>query len=130
MGSEADRAPGAGRGSEDLAKLLDRLSGHIDSEKIRGRDGEKRASERKPVKLIFEYRFSGDERTVCTHVTPISNAPMFKVYAAAPQSVMVRFHVGDASPSEPRRYESGPGYQGLEVRFAATPRDIHQQWQL
>jgi len=73
---------------------------------------------------------SGDERTVCTHVTPIAGTPMFKVYAAAPQSVLVRFHVGDASPSEPRYYESGPGYQGLEIRFAATPRDIHQQWQL
>jgi len=73
VGSEADKASEGSGDGEDLAKLLDRLAGHIDSEKLRGRDGEKRSSERRPVKLIFEYRVSGDERAYGGRVLDVSS---------------------------------------------------------
>lgn len=64
------------------------------------------------------------ERTALVKcVTAISNQPIFSKQG---KSVCVNYQVGDPADSE-RESSSGPGYQGQEVRFYVTPRNL-QTW--
>lgn len=75
-------------------------------------------------------RPNGDVRVLCRHVSPILGAqPVFRVRSAGASAVLMAFHVGDSTAvnAAERRYETGPGYQGLEIRMAATPRNL-QRW--
>jgi c-di-GMP-binding flagellar brake protein YcgR len=74
-----DERPGRGalprRSREELDILLERLSGHIDSERLRGGD-DRRAHERASARLILEYRRPGDERSYGGSVIDISRGGM------------------------------------------------------
>ena len=63
-------------------------------------------------------------RDLCRFVMPIGDA-MFQALPTSPMSVMIRYHVGDGMMEEDRdAHTSGRGYQGVEVRFSATPRNL------
>jgi hypothetical protein len=81
-----------------------------------------------PEDNILEYDPSvdtaGDEMTVCDLVTPISGEQMFQTLATSPQAAVITFHVGELPPDTPDpNLRAGVGYQGVEVRFTATPRN-------
>ncbi len=68
--------------------------------------------------------------TLCTWVTPInSTTPIFAAATGTVPAVVFRYHVGDslAPGAAEGRYSTGPGFQGTEVRYAATPRNL-QRW--
>lgn len=69
---------------------------------------------------------AGDTRVLIPYVTPITGQPVFAILNGA---LFARFHVGDAAPygAESDRF-SGRGYQGLQIRFVAKPRNIGQVW--
>ncbi len=56
-------------------------------------------------------------------VTQINSQPIFSKQG---KSICINYQVGDPSDSERAAY-SGPGYQGQEVRFYVTPRNL-QTW--
>jgi len=67
-----------------------------------------------------------DEHMLVRHATPLHGEPVFSQIGAA---LVVRFHVGDVIGSSARSdLLTGPGYQGLQVRVVATPRNIGQIW--
>ncbi len=66
--------------------------------------------------------------TICTHVRRNGVEPMFSVIAASPNSACFSFHVGDGTNVADAAFSgTGQGYQGVEVRFSATPRNL-QRW--
>ncbi|MDD2235673.1 MAG: prepilin-type N-terminal cleavage/methylation domain-containing protein [Kiritimatiellae bacterium] len=60
---------------------------------------------------------------LASYVTAISNQPIFSKRSKV---VYVSYHIGDPAGSE-LATGSGPGYQGQEVRFYVTPRNV-QTW--
>jgi prepilin-type N-terminal cleavage/methylation domain-containing protein len=79
---------------------------------------------------IEVIRPDGERRVICRHVSLLQgDVPVFRTQGAGARAVMMAFHVGDstAAHAAERRYETGPGYQGVEVRVAATPRNL-QRW--
>ena len=72
----------------------------------------------------------GEAITVCQAVTPLSDGtPIFRALSQSPLAIEVSFHVGDRmGPNQTENvFGTGPGYQGVEVRFAVTPRN-KQKW--
>ena len=69
---------------------------------------------------------AGDAYILIHYVTPWPNTPIF---SGSNGAVVMCFHVGDAAAnvSASDRF-SGPGYQGVRVRWAATPRNVGQVW--
>ncbi|HBA85830.1 MAG TPA: hypothetical protein DCZ95_17240 [Verrucomicrobia bacterium] len=64
--------------------------------------------------------------TLCGHVSFL-DGEMFRNLSidAQANSVQVSFHVGDGwSYQDTDTYGTGAGYQGVEVRFSATPRNV------
>jgi Tfp pilus assembly protein FimT len=81
-------------------------------------------------KLIFYPNITQTNisETICTHVSPIGVEPMFAVIAASPNAARLSFHVGDGTNKVDAAFSgTGQGYQGVEVRFSATPRNL-QRW--
>jgi hypothetical protein len=71
---------------------------------------------------------TGDEREICNYVSPIPGEPMFSLVPATPDAVSVCFHVGDGTNISHASFSgTGEGYQGVEVRVSATPRNL-QRW--
>jgi prepilin-type N-terminal cleavage/methylation domain-containing protein len=68
-------------------------------------------------------------KTLCTYVRPLDDGtPMFSILTMCPNAARVCFHVGDGTNMQDRSFSgTGPGYQGVEVRMSATPRNI-QRW--
>jgi prepilin-type N-terminal cleavage/methylation domain-containing protein len=65
--------------------------------------------------------------TLCSHVSFL-DGEMFRRPTGLSSCVLVSFHVGDGwSYQATDAYGTGRGYQGVEVRFSATPRNI-QTW--
>jgi len=70
----------------------------------------------------------GGEELICNYVSAIPGEEMFSLVPACPTAVRFCFHVGDGTGQQYNALGgSGPGYQGLEVRFSATPRNL-QYW--
>lgn len=73
----------------------------------------------------------GDTRILCRHVSPIEESePIFQMTTSenpSRQHLHVAFHVGDPPTGNPEDDTTGPGYQGLEMRFTTSPRNL-QQW--
>lgn len=66
---------------------------------------------------------------VVDNVTPIGTNAIFTVFGSGGQAgtARFRFHLGDSDEADYSKYsESGKGYQGIEVRFSASPRDLHE----
>jgi prepilin-type N-terminal cleavage/methylation domain-containing protein len=90
-------------------------------------DGDARTVEDNRIELV---RPNGDVRVLCGNVSRIlGTQEVFRVRESGSTAVMMAFQVGDstAANAAERRYETGPGYQGLEIRMAATPRNL-QRW--
>ncbi len=64
-----------------------------------------------------------ETKLLASYVTAISNRPIFSKQGKV---VCVSYHIGDPADSE-LGAGSGPGYQGQEVRFYVTPRNL-QTW--
>jgi type II secretory pathway pseudopilin PulG len=65
-----------------------------------------------------------DEEILCGYVSVLNNEDMFEINPLYPSAVHFAFHIGDAEASGPvGPYEAGFGYQGVDVRFSATPRN-------
>jgi hypothetical protein len=66
-----------------------------------------------------------EAKDLCSHVMPIGDSAIFQVLPTSPISVVVRFHLGDGYLDADRdAHITGKGYQGVEVRFSATPRNL------
>jgi len=72
---------------------------------------------------------AGEEQVLCWDVSPIGDTPIFVTSEKAPRYVTVRFHLGDSVAGDERRYATGPGYQGVELRFSVVPRNIGRIYQ-
>ncbi|MCF7838341.1 MAG: prepilin-type N-terminal cleavage/methylation domain-containing protein [Candidatus Marinimicrobia bacterium] len=71
---------------------------------------------------------NGDEEVLATAITPVTiGQPIFTVGATGSREVRFAFHVGDFRQGTGQRYGTGPGYQGVIVRFSAAPRNL-QRW--
>ena len=69
--------------------------------------------------------------TICRYVTALEGGEIFKpLVVYSPSAVQIAFHVGDSwSYQDQDPYKTGQGYQGLEIRFSATPRNINFWYQ-
>jgi len=66
----------------------------------------------------------GDEVVVCDWVSPIPGEPMFQVTGSSPNAALIAFHVGEVpGGDDDADLLTAEGYQGVEVRLAATPRN-------
>lgn len=68
---------------------------------------------------------------LCTRVSDIPNTTMFSIINSTPCSVGFAFHVGDTTNSfnAAAGSSSGFGYQGVDMRFTATPRNLLRQYE-
>lgn len=81
-------------------------------------------------RLIYDpdVEVAGNEKTICRYVSPIEGEQMFSIVASCPNAARVCFHVGDGTNVLDKSFSgTGPGYQGVEVRVSAAPRNI-QRW--
>lgn len=69
---------------------------------------------------------AGDERILLQNVRPLGTNAIFTVVNSGrgAGTARFRFHVGDSSTEYGKFSASGMGYQGVDVKFSATPRDI------
>ena len=68
---------------------------------------------------------------LCNRVSPITTNVMFRIITTTPCSVGIAFHIGDttnANDASSGSY-SGKGYQGVNMRFTATPRNLMREYQ-
>lgn len=72
---------------------------------------------------LNQYGCITSTNLLATFVSAISNQPLFSRQGKV---VCVNYHVGDPATSA-LNGGSGPGYQGQEVRFYVTPRNL-QTW--
>lgn len=68
---------------------------------------------------------SMDETVLIPRVSPLENEPIFSMVQ---DSLAVRFHTGDAFPSADYDHLTGKGYQGIQIRVLARPRNVAQIW--
>lgn len=67
-------------------------------------------------------------RILCSYVSPIGTEPIFSTIPSSPSAAKFVFHVGDGTNTSDAGFSgTGQGYQGLEIRFSATPRNL-QRW--
>ncbi len=68
---------------------------------------------------------------ICRYVSqvegPTNKLPFFQPINLTPRAVRVALHMGDNLDLSENTYATGPGYQGVELRFSVTPRNV-QQW--
>ena len=69
---------------------------------------------------------TGDESVLIERVTPISGEPIFEMVGTA---LAVRFHTGDSFPASECDHLTGKGYQGLQMRILARPRNAGEMWE-
>lgn len=67
----------------------------------------------------------------CSRVGPIPGVTMFSMIAATPNSVGFAFHVGDTTNATDavNGSFSGLGFQGVNMRFTVTPRNLLREYQ-
>ena len=103
---------------------------NLTSAQIRFQDGDGDISSVKDNCLIYDpdTTVAGNEEILCSHVSSIAGEPMFSIIAASPSAARVHFHVGDGTNIQDADFSgTGAGYQGIEVRVSATPRNL-QRW--
>ena len=70
----------------------------------------------------------GNEIYLCDYVSRIDGENIFSNLPFSPASVKMTFHLGDyTNTASADYYGTGQGYQGIEVRFSAAPRNL-QYW--
>lgn len=91
-------------------------------------DGDPETVEDNKLEYDPDVLASGGEVTVCSYITPIAGEQMFGMVSADSSAVRMSFHVGDGTNVMDTSFSrTGIGYQGLEVRLSATPRNV-QRW--
>jgi prepilin-type N-terminal cleavage/methylation domain-containing protein len=69
-----------------------------------------------------------EETVICTHVSLLPEERLFHLVFSSPVTVAASFHIGDGfDPRDAGIGGTGRGYQGIEVRISATPRNL-QRW--
>ena len=68
---------------------------------------------------------SMDETVLVPRVTPLEDEPIFAMVGDA---LAVRFHTGDSFPTAACDHLTGKGYQGIQIRVLARPRNVAQMW--
>jgi prepilin-type N-terminal cleavage/methylation domain-containing protein len=67
-------------------------------------------------------------KTLCSYVSAVGDEPIFSTIPSSPSAAKFVFHIGDSTNVPDTCYSgTGLGYQGLEIRFSATPRNL-QRW--
>lgn len=67
-------------------------------------------------------------RFVTSNTSPAGAEAMFALVPSSPNAAMFSFHVGDGTNMQDTAFGgTGEGYQGVEIRFSATPRNL-QRW--
>ena len=72
---------------------------------------------------------------LCSRVSPIDNttnvSTIFSIVSTTPSSVGIAFHLGDRTNATDavNGSVSGMGYQGINVQFTATPRNLLRTYQ-
>ena len=73
----------------------------------------------------------GTTQVLSSFVSPISeDDPIFSYFPSphsSRQRLRIAMHIGDPPDGGERKFETGPGYQGVELRFSASPRNL-QEW--
>ena len=77
--------------------------------------------------LVTVTAWDGTSYDLCHSVTELDDEPIFEMLDTIPRAVMVRLRVGDDLNGDERRYRTGPGHQGVDIRFSAQPRNV-QRW--
>ena len=68
---------------------------------------------------------TGNEQNVCGYVGAMPGEVMFTNLDLSPRAIRFRYYVGEGTNANyAGTYSSSPGYQGLEVRFSAAPRNV------
>lgn len=70
-----------------------------------------------------------DPEIIVDNVTPLGTNAIFTVInnGGRAGTARVRFHLGDSDEADYSKYsKSGEGYQGIQVQFSASPRDLHE----
>ena len=93
-------------------------------------DGSMATPENNAIECVWP---DGTTHEVCREISLIpdesgESVPLFRPMQGS-GAVLISYHVGDAMVpgASERRIQTGPGYQGVEVRLAATPRNL-QRW--
>ncbi|MFH0907249.1 MAG: hypothetical protein V1929_00600 [bacterium] len=72
---------------------------------------------------------TGGESTICSWVSPIPGEPMFTNLNLSPMAVAFSYHIGEGTnASYASMFGSSPGFQGMDVRFSATPRNLQSRY--
>lgn len=61
---------------------------------------------------------------LCRCVSAIAGTPMFRINGTAPEAVSIAFHVGDTTNGVTTYLSKREGFQGVEMRMSASPRNI------
>jgi hypothetical protein len=71
---------------------------------------------------------TGGESIICNWVSANPGEPIFTNLNLSRMAVGFSYHIGEGTnASYASFYGSSPGYQGMAVRFSATPRNL-QSW--
>ncbi|MCK5849359.1 MAG: type II secretion system protein [Kiritimatiellae bacterium] len=94
----------------------------------RDADGDSSTIEDNCIVYDPDISSAGKEKILCSHVTPIDEEPIFSIIPSTPNVAKMKFHVGDGTNIQHTSFSgTGQGYQGLEIRVSATPRNL-QRW--
>jgi prepilin-type N-terminal cleavage/methylation domain-containing protein len=68
---------------------------------------------------------------LCCQISAITTNTMFNIIQSTPCSVGIAFHIGDTTNATDalNGSYSGMGYQGINMRFTATPRNLLREYQ-
>ena len=94
------------------------------------RDGDGNPDTVADNQLIYDSNVAeeGGATRICSWVSAISGSPMFSLVPSSLSAARIEFHLGDGSGAADRVFSgTGEGYQGIEVRVSATPRNL-QRW--
>lgn len=73
---------------------------------------------------------TGGEINICSWVSPIPGEPLFTNVSVSRTAVAFSYYIGEGTnASYASHFGSSPGYQGIEVRFSATPRNLQSLYE-
>ncbi|HIE11205.1 MAG TPA: type II secretion system protein [Kiritimatiellae bacterium] len=91
-------------------------------------DGDPETVENNWIMYDPNVDWPGGEVLICNYVTAVPGESMFSILPLCPAAVKFCFHIGDGTGAQFNAMGgTGPGFQGLEVRFSAAPRNL-QYW--
>ncbi len=102
------------------SRLISRIS-FVDGDGIMG------TADDNELRYIPNMNQPQDYQVLCKNVMSLWDGtlqtPMFELLPSSPAAVQFRFHVGDGMTEEDYGlYKTGQGWQGVEMRFSASPR--------